>query len=526
MNHTHKASTHAISISLRIVLLTLVALSLACSRSVQSDDDLPWRSPEQGAEIAEVTHTPFPFLPATRVPGAPVLSPTPDAPRNLPAQRLDPEQYVVQPGDTLGQIALRYGVSIEQIMQANQLASPDMLIVGQMLEIPVPTPEGLGPDFKILPDSELVYGPMSATFDLSGFVIGQGGYLSQFKEKINDETKLTGVEIVQRIAQNYSVNPRLLLAVLEYQSGWVTQVSPAKKSLEYPLGWRDPNRKGLYRQLAWAANQLNRGYYLWRVNGVASWLLPDGKVIPIAATINAGTAGVQHFFAQLYSIQEWKVAVSADGLFSVYQRFYGYPFDLAVEPLLPPGLQQPVLQLPFEPGVRWAYTGGPHAGWDSGSAWAALDFAPDNDTWGCVTSDEWVTAVGDGLIVRSEDGIIIQDINDPSGFPSDGLEQTGWVILYLHIETRHRVAAGTYLLAGERIGHPSCEGGISTGTHVHLARRYNGEWIPADQELPFILDGWVSIGDGVEYDGFLEKNGRRIVAEAGNDAKKNNTLKR
>jgi len=130
------------------------------------------------------------------------------------------------------------------------------------------------------------------------------------------------------------------------------------------------------------------------------------------------------------------------------------------------------------------------------------------------------------LIVRSEDGIVIQDINDPSGFPSDGLEQTGWVILYLHIETRHRVAAGTYLRAGERIGHPSCEGGISTGTHVHLARRYNGEWIPADQELPFVLDGWVSIGVGVEYDGFLEKNGRRIVAEAGNDTKKNNTLKR
>jgi hypothetical protein len=32
---------------------------------------------------------------------------------------------------------------------------------------------------------------------------------------------------------------------------------------------------------------------------------------------------------------------------------------------------------------------------------------------------------------------------------------------------------------GDRIGHPSCEGGAANATHVHIARRYNGEWIPA-----------------------------------------------
>ena len=36
-----------------------------------------------------------------------------------------------------------------------------------------------------------------------------------------------------------------------------------------------------------------------------------------------------------------------------------------------------------------------------------------------------------------------------------------------------------------------------------LRRRYNGEWIPADGNLPFNLDGWVSSGNGVEYDGSL-----------------------
>jgi hypothetical protein len=65
------------------------------------------------------------------------------------------------------------------------------------------------------------------------------------------------------------------------------------------------------------------------------------------------------------------------------------------------------------------------------------------------------------------------------------------------------VQPDTYLFAGEPVGHPSCEGGISNGTHVHIARKYNGEWIPADGAIPFNLSGWISSGAGYEYDGFL-----------------------
>ena len=72
-----------------------------------------------------------------------------------------------------------------------------------------------------------------------------------------------------------------------------------------------------------------------------------------------------------------------------------------------------------------------------------------------------------------------------------------------------------HLYAGENIGHPSCEGGVSNATHLHLARRYNGEWIPADGNLPFILDGWVSSGNGIEYDGFLTRGDRTVEAWEG-----------
>lgn len=45
--------------------------------------------------------------------------------------------HVVAPGDTLGTISVRYGVSLEDLMAANNLTNPDVLSVGQTLAIPI-----------------------------------------------------------------------------------------------------------------------------------------------------------------------------------------------------------------------------------------------------------------------------------------------------------------------------------------------------------------------------------------------------
>jgi LasA protease len=64
----------------------------------------------------------------------------------------------------------------------------------------------------------------------------------------------------------------------------------------------------------------------------------------------------------------------------------------------------------------------------------------------------------------------------------------------------------------DRIGHPSCEGGTSTGTHFHIARKYSGEWIAADGPLPFVLGGWQAYAGVKNYQGGLIKNDQEIVA--------------
>jgi hypothetical protein len=292
--------------------------------------------------------------------------------------------------------------------------------------------------------------------------------------------------------------------LLEYQSGWATNPEPF--NTEYPIGLLDEFHYGLYRQLTWAANTLNRGYYLWRVNAISTVAFNDGTVAPMDPSINAGTAAIQYFFSQLDDRTTWEKDSSPTGLLLTYYVFFGNPFNYAIEPLVPSTLEQPTMTLPFEKGQTWFFTGGPHGGWDAGSAWAALDFAPPGDNSACLASPLWATAMANGLIVRSSGGAVIQDLDN------DGYEQTGWTIFYMHMATDQRVAAGDYLFTGDRVGHPSCEGGLANASHLHVARKYNGEWISADGSLPFVMDGWVSSGTGVEYDGYLSNGDETIEA--------------
>jgi hypothetical protein len=84
--------------------------------------------------------------------------------------------------------------------------------------------------------------------------------------------------------------------------------------------------------------------------------------------------------------------------------------------------------------------------------------------------------------------------------------------MYLHIAKEGRIQAGSWVEAGEPIGHPSCEGGFSTGTHIHLARKYNGEWIVADGPLPFVLSGWRVVAGEKPYEGKLVRGDQVVIA--------------
>jgi hypothetical protein len=173
---------------------------------------------------------------------------------------------------------------------------------------------------------------------------------------------------------------------------------------------------------------------------------------------------------------------------------------------------QPEFRLPFLAGVAWAYTGGPHTAYGLGEPFAALDFAPGANTSGCVPTQEWATAVAPGVVARSETGTVLLDLD------GDGDERTGWVVFYFHVGTEGRAAVGAVLQTGDPVGFPSCEGGRTTGTHIHIARKYNGEWILADGTLAFNLEGWIAHNGANAYQGTMTRNSQTITACTCSDA--------
>ena len=66
--------------------------------------------------------------------------------------------------------------------------------------------------------------------------------------------------------------------------------------------------------------------------------------------------------------------------------------------------------------------------------------------------------------------------------------------LYPSTDDKPWLYQGLVLSDGRIVEDPSCEGGNATGTHLHIARKYNGEWVQAYGPIPFDLSGWIPFG--------------------------------
>ena len=428
--------------------------------------------------------------------------------------------YIAQSGDTIESVAAHFRVRPQEISSKDPILANVLLTPGQILTI-----QRLSDEFPnsphLLPDSEIIFTDSAAGFDVTAFIESAGGFLSEQQEFMRSSGMTSVAEIIERIALENSFNPRLLLALLEYQCGCVLGYPDKDFDTNYLMGVQNPVKRGLYRQLGWTVNQLSLGYYGWRDGIISEFYFPSRTVARIPPNLNAGSVALLYLFAQLYDSDAWQRAVDPEeGFSTLYNRMFGDPWqrDEQIAPLLPGNLTQPEMILPFHPGEIWSYTSGPHKAWETDGALAALDFAPPSVESGCMPSDEWIVAVADGIVVRSEYGAVVLDLdaiensNNQISTSSDGNEHTGWAILYMHVAQKDRVPEGAHLRAGDPIGHPSCEGGPASGTHVHIARKYNGEWIAADGPVPFVMDGWVVKSGYKPFEGTLVKDEIIITA--------------
>lgn len=146
-------------------------------------------------------------------------------------------------------------------------------------------------------------------------------------------------------------------------------------------------------------------------------------------------------------------------------------------------------KFPFATGRAWRMTGGPHPYGSSGT-FTSLDFKP---SWhsGCSlpnNNKDWVVAAAPGKVIYSS--------KDPYKIKID--HHNGWVSEYFHLDSI-QVKSGE-VKRDQKLGYPSCKGGIADGAHVHFTLYYNGVRQPING---VVFEGWKVEAKTTAYEGCL-----------------------
>ena len=154
--------------------------------------------------------TAIPNPTATRFPTTvPTVTPTP-----LPEGYV---RYISQSGDTLPAVAVHFGVETTQIIGAKNLPRTAILDPGSELLVP-DTLEQTTQGEILLPDSAVVYSTYAIGFDIQEFADEQNGFLAAYTELMVRGTTLAS-EVISQLALEHSINPKILLALMEAEIG-------------------------------------------------------------------------------------------------------------------------------------------------------------------------------------------------------------------------------------------------------------------------------------------------------------------
>lgn len=364
-----------------------------------------------------------------------------------------------------------------------------------------PTPPPLSPDIRVA-DGCMSYGAAWYAPEVQSFLEAHGSALATMRVPVGKGSDSFAHALTVHCLR-YGVNPKVVLALLEAESGLVTRVPGSEEAFRWAFGFREEEWAGLERQLQWATYFLADGFKGAGRDEVPR--LTDGAPAPIPQGANAATRALLRLLA--YTADSARFAVLAsDGpgsFVETYRALFGE------DPRVPPasdgtGAVVPFLSYPLareaplsacfdheapifqKNGSVLLYTGAytqqpydGHDGWDyaapAGSA--VLAAAPGRVVWA-----GWVDT-----LCPTPAGLVVLDHGN------------GYRTLYWHLQTIE-ASEGQEVARGERLGSVGSTG-CSSGPHLHLTVQEQGRdtdpfgWC-GSEEVP--EDPWARDPAGVE----------------------------
>ena len=322
----------------------------------------------------------------------------------------------------------------------------------------------LAPSSIRLPFSNalFLYGRDAEAFDLDGYLAVSAPFLRDKKE------------LIAHWSGYYSINPQVLLALMELQSGLISAPSEAK--LRAPFAGLS-NKRGFEKQLRDVLAQLSQRFYGFESYQRDRARLADKALSTDPGTLNGATAAILGVLQrpsedpatlnQAASLQQFTQQFAQ--LFNASNEQM-YKFESSEQAGITTAAVPPssMLQLPWYQGYSWK-SNGAHSHTGSGSPYSSIDVSYDWPAWGGQTYS--VVAAHPGQVtVFSRCQLRVTNAN-------------GWATNYYHMDGV-RVSHGETVMNDTKLGVYAsnrntalCQGGSSTGPHLHFSLLYNGRYV-------------------------------------------------
>jgi murein DD-endopeptidase MepM/ murein hydrolase activator NlpD len=362
---------------------------------------------------------------------------------------------------------------------------------GQAVSVPK------GPRAKLIDDTRFFYAENYYAAQIQAFLDKQPGPLKSFRAQLGDQEE-SFAELLASRTVLYSLNPQVVLALIEQQSGLITQPDASPERLDWALNFHgeDEHWRGLLPQVRWATREMYRAQRDFPSAPELNYA--DASHSPVPAGLNVGGYAIARVLAATTSAAELPARLDGgpSSFVATFTRLFGDPRE-AVPVLHEPAA--PFLSLPldrmyaissfFDHDTPYLQTNGSivtyrgdrsetlsydgHTGWD----YAAKPPAP-------------VLAAASGTVVFAGNA------DDNCGAKAVIIDHgNGYRTLYWHLD--EVLAKPGPVERGARIGVVGSSG-CATGPHLHFQVEFLGQNIdPYGWCGPTGKDPWANHPAGV-----------------------------
>ncbi|MBC8075645.1 MAG: peptidoglycan DD-metalloendopeptidase family protein, partial [Chloroflexales bacterium] len=331
-----------------------------------------------------------------------------------------------------------------------------------------PTPTPPHPADDLFDPWRFSYEPNFAQAGIQSFLDAQPGILKGARIQVGDRSQ-PFAEVLVGMTSLFSVNPKILLAMLEQQGRLLSIAQPSPAQLAQAMGYDADGRRGLWGQLRWAAVELRH----------AARDYPAGTTITFADGSKRDLGAVsmpRYALSRTLALTTSPAGLNArlGGFLETYTRLFGDPRQV---PLDWPAPAQPFMRAPMvEPRQITSFFDhdAPFLQ-ENGSLVSYWGRTEETLSYDGHTGWDYALAPPDAVLAAAPGTVIFAgNSDDGCGIARAVIldHRNGYRTLYWHL-SRFAVEAGQQVEAGQKLGVAG-DTGCVTGPHLHFQTQYLG----------------------------------------------------